>query len=474
MRDMLLSGFRSFRVRLARLVLASCAAACLSSPTHAATPSDSNSDFYARAGREISSKHYRILSDLDPESTRNYATHLDLIYEEYAQRLSGLSQKAPEIPFVLMFAHQADYLDVLKRTYGIDAKGSGGMFFISPGGAALAFFTESLPESRVLHVIQHEGFYQYAHSRFVGTLPPWLNEGLAEYFGEAIVIDGRVIIGQASPGPVETIKKAIDQGQTIDFLRLLTMTPDDWNGNVRNGSAAIQYMQAWSMVQFLGWAENGRYQAGFERYLVLIHDGMPSDRAFVQAFGTNDVKSFETTWKEWARNMKPSALGTAALRITFLAEGLAMLSHEGVKVESLDDLVTKLRERNFATEVTVHGRSERMEANDTVLQIPKDELAKEQPVFDLIPAKVGKSTTSDRKREADHPTPPVITTRGMQPRELVLKWTRLKSGDFDFELLSPNKAPPPPKAKPDGKSDGKSSAVPDKSKDTGGEKKAPK
>jgi hypothetical protein len=58
----------------------------------------------------------------------------------------------------------------------------------------------------------------------------------------------------------------------------------------------------------------------------------------------------------------------------------------------------------------------------------------------------------------------------MQPRELVLKWTRLKSGDFDFELLSPNKAPPPPKAKPDAKS----SAVPDKSKDTAGEKKAPK
>ena len=47
-------------------------------------------------------------------------------------------------------------------------------------------------------------------------------------------------------------------------------------------------------------------------------------------------------------------------------------------------------------------------------------------------------------------------------------------GDFDFELLSPNKAPPPPKAKPEGKSEAKSSAVPDKSKDTAGEKKAPK
>jgi hypothetical protein len=52
-----------------------------------------------------------------------------------------------------------------------------------------------------------------------------------------------------------------------------------------------------------------------------------------------------------------------------------------------------------------------------------------------------------RKREAAHPTPPVITTRGLEPRELLLEWTRAKSGDaFDFRLLSPKEAPKPPPA----------------------------
>ena len=216
---------------------------------------------------------------------------------------------------------------------------------------------------------------------------------------------------------------------------------------MRGGDAAIQYMQSWSIVQYLSWADGGRYQGRFEAYLRLIHGGMPSDRAFVQAFGTNDLAQFEGAWKEWARKAKPSSLGTAAMRLTFMAEGLQELSRDGIKVDSFDELLAKLRERNFTTEVSIHGRTERVEANERILEIPKDELAREQPVFDMIPPVFKRQTTADRKREADHPTPPVITTRGLQPRELVLKWTRLKSGAFEYEIESPKKAPAPPKGR---------------------------
>jgi hypothetical protein len=404
-------------------------------------------DWFAKAGREFRSKHYRILSDLDPDETKLYAAHLDLMYEEYARRLAGIPQQAPEVPFVLMFQREADYLGVLRNRYGINGTGSGGMFFISPAGAALAFFVEQLPRTRVLHVVQHEGFHQYAHSRFAGTLPPWVNEGLAEFFGEAIVVDGRVIVGQASPGAVAAVKKAIETGTTVDFVRLITMSNDQWNANVRAGNASVQYVQAWSMVQFLGWADGGRYQRPFEGYLRLLHSGMPSERAFVQAFGTNDVASFERAWREWATNLTPSAFSAAAARISFLAEGLRYLSREGVAVSDLEDLVSQLRERNFSIEITVHGRTETIAATDAILDIPQDNLAKSKPVFDLIPPRRSTGTTStDRKMEAKHPTPPVLTTRGLEPRELVLKWTRnKKTGGFEYELLSPKEAPAAPR-----------------------------
>lgn len=417
-------------------------------------PEERAQAWYRTAGREQRSKYYRILSDLGQEESRLYGRHLDLMYAEYARRMAGIPQQAPEIPFVLMFGTRADYLAVLRTTYGIDAEGSGGMFFITPRGAALAFFVEGLPQTRVFHVIQHEGFHQFAHSRFAGRLPIWVNEGLAEFFGEAIVVDGRVIVGQASPRAVASVKEAIERDATVDFLRMLTMTTEQWNGNVRAGNAGIQYLQAWSMVQFLGWAEGGRHQRPFEAYLRLLHGGTPSDRAFVQAFGTADLDSFERAWKAWAREMVPSAFSVAAMRITFLAEGLALLSSEGVSVTTLEELVSELRERRFTVEVTVHGRTQRIEADDDVLVIPKDALAETQPVFDLIPAKDARRKAGPNATDLPPPTPAVVTTRGLAPRELVLSWRRLgKKGGFEYELLSPKtapKAPRRPKAEKDG------------------------
>ena len=38
------------------------------------------------------------------------------------------------------------------------------------------------------HVAQHEGFHQFAWSRFAEDLPVWVNEGMAEFFGESVIV----------------------------------------------------------------------------------------------------------------------------------------------------------------------------------------------------------------------------------------------------------------------------------------------
>lgn len=390
---------------------------------------------------ELRSRHYRILSDLDEESTRFYAEHLDTMHDGYAKRFASLAQRVPEVPSVMMFATEKDYIDVMRIRFGINATGSGGMFFVAPTGAGLAFFTESLPRSRVLHVIQHEGFHQYAHTRFLDALPPWLSEGLAEYFGQALVLDGRIVVGQAGAPAIDGVKRALDSGKTVPFQRMLTMTTTAWNDNVRAGDASVQYLQAWSMVQFLSWAEDGRYQRSFEGYLQALHAGIPSERAFVSAFGTSDLDSFERAWRAWAIEQKPSAFSSAARKLTFLAEGMKALSRDGVAIDGFDDLLSKLRERDFSTEVAIHGRTERMRADEAALDIPGDGLTKAQPVFDILPARKTGGTRSAKERDDTHPMPPEVTTRGLAPRELVLRWKRLRSGAVEYVLESPKEAP---------------------------------
>jgi hypothetical protein len=208
-------------------------------------------------------------------------------------------------------------------------------------------------------------------------------------------------------------------------------------------------MQAWSMVQFLGWAEGGRHQRGFEQYLRLLHAGVASEQAFVQSFGAGEVDNFEAAWKRWAREAKPSSFAVAASKLTYLAEGARTLSASGIRVESLEELVARLRERGFAMEITIHGRTDRITADDDILSIPKDGLSEVQPVFELVPQKIRPASEAARKREEAHPTPPLVTTRGLEPRELMLEWTRLRGGDaFDFRLLSPKEAPKPAPMRP--------------------------
>jgi hypothetical protein len=222
------------------------------------------------------SRYYTIRSDLGSAQTKQYADHLDTMYGEFTKQLiaqSGLRKRSPEYPNVLIFAKQQDYLDTLRTQFGINGTGSGGMFFVSPRGAGLAFWVEGLPKQRVEHVIQHEGFHQFAYAFFGNEMPPWLNEGLAEFFGEAVVEGSSVIIGQASPQVVDQVRKAVNQEKYIPFMDLLQMDDQRWNGNVRNGSAGLQYMQSWSMVQFLVYGEDGKYGTSFTAMLKLLNDG---------------------------------------------------------------------------------------------------------------------------------------------------------------------------------------------------------
>ncbi|MBL9121007.1 MAG: DUF1570 domain-containing protein [Phycisphaerae bacterium] len=386
------------------------------------------------------SRFYRLRSDLIAADTKTYGQHLDLLYVEYKRRLGGLEQRTPEILDVLMFATQQDYINTLRERFGINGMGSGGMFFISPRGAALAFWVEGLPRSRVLHVIQHEGFHQFANSRFGNDLPPWVNEGVAEFFGESAVVDGAVIVGQTSERTLNTLRAAISQGKHIRFRDMITMDLERWNANVQSGSAMLQYMQAWSMVHFLVYGDGGKYQRSFEAYLANINRGAKNFEAFVRAFGTDDIDSFEARWIEHAKTARPSAFLTALERAQFLAEGMKVLAMKGIVAESMEDLQQKLEAERFTSQVFAgggaHGTTVTLTATDHLnFQIPDDDLAKGTPTFELVAAKAKRPTKKSREAEEKVPTPPTLVTHDLAPKNLAVRWLRSKDGErIDFEI----------------------------------------
>jgi len=380
--------------------------------------------------------HYWIKTDVEADLANRLARHLNLMYAEYSRRLASLPSREPEKLNVMIFRTQRDYEFVLRTKFGVDGTGSGGMFFANPSGTALAFWVEGLPMRRIEHVLQHEGFHQFAYSRFGGDLPPWTNEGLAEFFGEAVLVDRKLVIGQTTPRVIERLKTAIELDEYIPFQRILTMTGRDWNRQVRRGDGSLQYHQAWSMVHFLVYGDDGRYVNAFEKYLRLINAGYRSEESFIRAFG-NDIKAFEQRWVEYAKQAKPSAFVTAMERMEFLAAGALHLREKDIVPESLDDLKAELQEVGFTYTHATHGVQTTLSAEDDKLfTIPADDLADEQPVF--VVEKINPRTLPlrERRKELKHPSPCALRTKHLEPNDLVVRW-HLDEDDeaFSYEII---------------------------------------
>ncbi len=395
------------------------------------------------------SKHYRLRSDLPPDDTKRYAAHQDLMYGEYMKRLGSLRLRTPPALDVMMFAKRQDYLDTLRTRFGIDGSGSGGMFFVSQNGSALAYFTEGVPEARVKHVIQHEGFHQVAHAYFGNDLPPWVNEGLAEFFGEAIIVGNDVVLGQSRPSVVGTVAEAARDGKHLAFPDLLDMTGDRWNANLRSGDASLQYNQSWSMVHFLVYGDGGRYQQAFEGLLRLLNNGVPSMPAFEQAFGLNDaqdVRDFEGRWSTFAQAMEPSPFAAAVERLEFLAVGLQSLAGKGTKDDpwpkTLDQLRDRLRAMEFTYDQASHGYRRRLSAtSDLLFQIPgatpqDDPAARPTAGFRVVPVDSSKLKGKARASEEADPTPPGIESFGLEPKDLRLDWTKDAEGQWTWRVVA--------------------------------------
>ena len=381
-------------------------------------------------GRLPTSRHYAIRSDLPPEQTKAYADHLDVMYDEFVRRLvdrTGLRRQSPEHPTVLMFRSQQDYLDTLRTQFGVNGTGSAGMFFVTARGAGLAFWTDGVPRQRVLHVVQHEGFHQFAYAFFGNELPPWLNEGLAEFFGESVVEGTRVIVGQASPASVATVRRAVESGSHIPFLEILAMDKDRWNANVRGGTAATQYPQSWSMVHYLVYGENGVHERCFSDMLRRLNAGTRPIDALKQSLNIvsdREVAEFESRWKAYALALKPGAYVAARARLEFLAEGLREAWAKGERPADLAALKAALRESGFRYSTGSHGQQATLDAaDDANFTVPDDDVNRGPVTFELVAQKPPKGAKA-RKLEEDHPTPPMLRTRGLRPNDVGIAWER--------------------------------------------------
>jgi hypothetical protein len=244
--------------------------------------------------KKVESKYYWIYTDLGDMETREAAMRLSRMAETYAARTAGFAGVIRTKFPVYLFRHDTDYYNAGGMP------GSAGMF----DGRRLMIIAGTTVDGSTWHTMQHEGFHQFAHAVIGGDLPTWVDEGLAEYFGEGVWTGDGFETGLIPPWRLQRVRRTIAQGDFVPVTDLMGMENREWNNNL----SIEHYDQAWSMVHFLVHAEDGRYRKAFSAYMNQIGSGKSAKIAWQREFG--DTAGFEEKWVAYWKGLSvdPTAL----------------------------------------------------------------------------------------------------------------------------------------------------------------------
>lgn len=388
------------------------------------------------------SRAYDVTSDLSREELDPLIDRMDLVAAEYARRFSSFRTRDARSPALRIYRTAGAYMDHLAEL-GINGANSAGMFYVGTGAfPTLAAWTEGNPRGRLYHVLQHEGFHQFLYARLGDNVPIWANEGLAEYFGYAIEVGGKLRTGIAPPSVIHSIQTAVEEGAAFGFGEFIRMTHEQWGARVESGDfrAGIMYDQAWSVAHFLIHADNGKYADRFHRFLIETSEGKSVDQALEAAFGSADVTPFEKAWKQYVADLEPDPVATAVERLAFLAEGLIFLHGQDVRPDSLDALKAELRKIEFRWIVPTHASIRIFESTDDTLFTPPPAARNKAAGITLThaaPAKPARKPKSKRAADNDDPAaalPPDIVITG-QPLDIRLTWFADSGGAPAYEVV---------------------------------------
>jgi hypothetical protein len=238
--------------------------------------------------KRYETSYYIMHTDLDLDGAREAFIRMDAMAEEYHRRTRGFGGTIRRKLAFYLYRKKGDYI-----ADGAPA-GSAGVFIRDHRGARLMAHAGEKTSARTWSVVQHEGFHQFVAAAMGGNIPIWANEGMAEYFGEALFTGDGFVVGVVPARRLRRLKASLQGGKLRPAREMMALSLEQWNSSL----SVANYDQAWSMIHFLVHADDGKYTKALEGFLRNISRGMGYERSWVSQFG-RDIDAFEKRYKQW-------------------------------------------------------------------------------------------------------------------------------------------------------------------------------
>ncbi|HNQ24613.1 MAG TPA: DUF1570 domain-containing protein [Phycisphaerae bacterium] len=221
-------------------------------------------DFLGQRGRRIVTDHFEVYSTIpDKELEEALPTFLETAYRQYVATVPP-GPAAEQRLQTYIFGSRRDWMGYTRmqsphRAPVYSKIRQGGY---TEGSTSVLFYTT---RSATLATLAHEGWHQYAGSRFPNRLPPWLEEGLACYH-ESFYYEGSrpQFTPRHNTLRINSLREAVQRGNLFPLRQIINTDAGQVILDHQARDTQVYYAQTWALVTFL---RHGRYAGAFSELL---------------------------------------------------------------------------------------------------------------------------------------------------------------------------------------------------------------
>lgn len=241
---------------------------------------------------QVRSPNFTVMGEAGAGDLRRVAERMEQLHAVLGQIARTSELESPDVT-VLVFRTARSFEPFQPRYQGKPVAVAG-YFVPGPMNYIAILADRDYDYSDVVH---HE-YVHLASSRALGSMPPWIGEGLADFFGTFQPTDGgrKARVGQLKDHYVLRLQR--------EFIPLETLTAIDRTSPYYNerDKSSVFYAESWFFFHFLQIAQQRKYAPRLPAFYGAIIDGVPFDRACVEHLGVTP-KALESEVRQYLSSL---------------------------------------------------------------------------------------------------------------------------------------------------------------------------
>ena len=297
----------------------------------------------------VHSKNFFLVGNASEKEIRQVATRLEQFRDVFARLFPGTKFTSPIPTTVFVFKSDSSYKPFKPVVDGKISEVAG--YFQSGREVNYITLTTEKRSDNPYSTIFHEYVHLLVNNTMGKTnVPPWFNEGLAEYYSTFDVEnDQKVYLGNLIPYHLELLR-------TTQLFPLEKLFAVDYYSLERNKHDArgLFYAESWVLIHYLIQGNEGRRVHQLTTFLGLLLKSTPVETAFRQAFQT-DYAGMQKELKDYIQHHTHRLqVATFERRLEFDsemqaspitdAEAQAYLGDLLFHIQRPDDAITRLQQ----------------------------------------------------------------------------------------------------------------------------------